>query len=69
MTGRQKQHMGEAERNLGNAKELIKNALKQMQRSKRAMRILPALAQIQGEKNHPFIPHSNKWPSQKNIQF
>ena len=37
MTGVQKQHLAKAEMDLGNAQELIKNAIKQMQRSKKAM--------------------------------
>lgn len=39
MTGMQKQRMGNAEKNLGDARELIKNAVKQMQKSKRAMHL------------------------------
>ena len=37
MTGVQRQHLAKAEMDLGNAQELIKNAIKQMQRSKKAM--------------------------------
>ena len=37
MIGLQKQHMARAETALGNARELIKNSIKQMQRSKIAM--------------------------------
>lgn len=37
MTGVQKQQLAKAEMDLGNAQELIKNAIKQMQRSKKAM--------------------------------
>ncbi|MDO8261247.1 MAG: CsbD family protein [Candidatus Magasanikbacteria bacterium] len=37
MTGLQKQHMAKTETDLGNARELIKNAIRQMQKSKRAM--------------------------------
>jgi uncharacterized protein YjbJ (UPF0337 family) len=40
MTGLQKQHMAKAETNLGNARELIKNAIDQEQRSKRAINSL-----------------------------
>lgn len=39
MAGAQKQRMGNAEINLGDARELIKNAIKQMQKSKRAMHL------------------------------
>lgn len=37
MSGLRKQHMARTETDLGNARELIKNAIKQMQKSKRAM--------------------------------
>lgn len=39
MAGLQKQHMAKTETNLGNSRELIKNAIKQMQRSKQAMNL------------------------------
>ncbi|MES2046845.1 MAG: CsbD family protein [Pseudomonadota bacterium] len=37
MTGLRKQQLAKAETDLGNSRELIKNAIKQMQRSKIAM--------------------------------
>ena len=37
MTGIQKQDMAKTQLSLGNARELIKNSIKQMHRSKRAM--------------------------------
>jgi uncharacterized protein YjbJ (UPF0337 family) len=38
MSGARNQQLAKAETDLGNARELIKNAIKQMQRSKRAMK-------------------------------
>lgn len=37
MIGVQRQHLAKTEMDFGNAQELIKNAIKQMQRSKKAM--------------------------------
>lgn len=43
LTGLQRQRKAKAETDLGNARELIKNSLKQMHRSKRAMKLHRAI--------------------------